>query len=101
MEKEDETHDADGNCQLYDLFLQCVYGALDQVRPVIRCYDFNPFRQAWYYVFLYLLLDPLYDIEDVFTEADDNDATRNLPLSVEIGESPPYFRPQLNARHIP
>ncbi len=31
MEKEDETDDADGDSQLYDLIFEGVYGALDQV----------------------------------------------------------------------
>ena len=100
MEEEDEADDAHGDGKLYDLFLQRGDGADDQIGPVVRGDDFHAGRKRRLDILFDLCFDPLYDVEDIFPEPDDDDAAGDFALAVKVRNSTPYLRPELDVGYV-
>ena len=99
-QKNDADH-ADGKRQLQDLVFERVDGPVDEIRAVIGRDDLHAGGKARFHIPLQPLLHPIDDIQDVLSEAHDDDPSRHLAPPVEIGQAPPDFRADLHAGHVP
>ena len=100
MEEKNYANDAYGNRQFDDLFLEGIYGPLDEVGPVIGGHDLHSLGEAGGDILLDPLFDAFYDVEDILPEPHYHNTRRHLALAVEFRDTPSYLRPDLDSSYI-
>ncbi len=88
-----QDHQGHGDHHLHQGGLQVADGPLDQVGAVVDRHDLDAGRQARLDL-PDLGLDPVDDLQGVFSLAHDHDPGNHLPFPVQVGDPPPDVRPQ-------
>src|SRR5512137_2698508 len=97
--EEDHDHDADNNQFFKQRIFKCFNRTLDQGGAIIGGNDFDPGRKRSLHLSKFFS-DSFNNLERVLSKTHDDDATHNLPFSIEVSNPPPDVRAQPNHSEI-
>src|SRR3990172_618339 len=100
MKEEDDDHQADDQALLDQLLLEGGDGPMDQVRSVVGSDDLDPLGERRRDL-LDLVLDPLDDLQAVFTVPDHDDAAGHIALAVQFSGSTADVGPESDPADVP
>ena len=99
MKQEDYADQRYNNTLLNERPFQIIHGPHDKAGTVVDGYNANAFWQARLELlqfFLYIFNQR----QGVFTITHDNNASHRLTLAIEVGDTAPEFRANLNGSHV-